>query len=905
MLGSNDGDSKEAPDSSTKSTDAELSSSGTSSSLDSDHSRDSTSSTSSLSSVRSNGFDTGRSSSSSLSEHSFAHLSSHSQQTDQRFCDSINLARSGSFEAVQLSADFKTVDPADQFETALVQKRHAAVEAEYDDGDDGFEFDSSDSEHYVSKRRKAKGFAAKTRHANLFVSAGTLDIDQHDDRIREHPAEAECSELQRRKTNPMHAAGEHAAALGDWQRHTTGIGLKLLAKMGFTGRLGKYEQGIAAPIEQRVHHGKVGIQEGPKREKHDFGAHERAASVAHQSSAALKRRARSTATSALKLELERKFDLLEKGMMVTLQSSEQEGRDMSAVYDRSKMLNELQNLKQAVPEVLGSVEMLISRRENEVRKLDDEIRRKRARIEIVEKQRLDIVARSRLFAERLSQIENLQILARRLEDATTLPDFVRAAIEIYSLWPREGSAKGLQGQFEIQHARLGVPSVTALLYQMAAPKLAASLRSAMVTVSRDCLLPAASRLPSESELYTSLLQLANLDSGISGMEYNKLLVLTILKHARESLSRAKVGDSESDMLAQMLSILRAALSDALIDCLALDVVLPWLRDGLGRWDPLSDPVSPHVWIFAWLPVIGKRHVQSLFPAFSIRIGRFMSAWTPRDVSVLTLLTPWKPVARREELNGFFEDYVSKPMRGYLRALSAEQLRSCVGPQDCQPLLFVLRWCEVLQPGDLAETLLENLMPQWIDALGMMISAGFRLPTSNSWGDTAMDASSAAVLQEATQWYLSWKNEFTMELGETREMRVAFTSALDLINAVVDGEFPSTRASPRAFLDARVAELRTRGIPTRDRNAPKLDRASAPDVSVRDVVAHRASTHGIVFAPSARTANGHRLYHFGPILVYFDAAERGVIMARNPPHSTPPFSPISLDDLTALATAPPP
>lgn len=47
--------------------------------------------------------------------------------------------------------------------------------------------------------------------------------------------------------------------LGNWERHTTGIGSKILAKHGFTGLLGARADGLAAPIQPILLRGKRGL----------------------------------------------------------------------------------------------------------------------------------------------------------------------------------------------------------------------------------------------------------------------------------------------------------------------------------------------------------------------------------------------------------------------------------------------------------------------------------------------------------------------------------------------------------------------------------------------------------------------------------------------------------------------
>ncbi|KAK7231964.1 GC-rich sequence DNA-binding factor protein [Aureococcus anophagefferens] len=48
---------------------------------------------------------------------------------------------------------------------------------------------------------------------------------------------------------PRPAFGGRKAAQPEWMKHTKGVGFKMLEKMGFTGRLGKEEQGVSRHVE--------------------------------------------------------------------------------------------------------------------------------------------------------------------------------------------------------------------------------------------------------------------------------------------------------------------------------------------------------------------------------------------------------------------------------------------------------------------------------------------------------------------------------------------------------------------------------------------------------------------------------------------------------------------------------
>jgi Tuftelin interacting protein N terminal/G-patch domain len=56
------------------------------------------------------------------------------------------------------------------------------------------------------------------------------------------------------------------AKFGDWEKHTRGIGMKLMKKMGFTGRLGKHETGVTRQLEVKLRPNGIGLGFGNFKE---------------------------------------------------------------------------------------------------------------------------------------------------------------------------------------------------------------------------------------------------------------------------------------------------------------------------------------------------------------------------------------------------------------------------------------------------------------------------------------------------------------------------------------------------------------------------------------------------------------------------------------------------------------
>jgi ribonuclease HI len=71
------------------------------------------------------------------------------------------------------------------------------------------------------------------------------------------PATAGCRAHKMRKVE--NTCTPATTTIGSWERHTKGMGLKLLQKHGFNGRLGASESGIATPIKAQMRPPRVGL----------------------------------------------------------------------------------------------------------------------------------------------------------------------------------------------------------------------------------------------------------------------------------------------------------------------------------------------------------------------------------------------------------------------------------------------------------------------------------------------------------------------------------------------------------------------------------------------------------------------------------------------------------------------
>ena len=148
-------------------------------------------------------------------------------------------------------------------------------EAEGGDGDDSSVSSSSsfadigdDEDDGDARKRKRK---SDSRHNNAKRQrGGDISFVSSTSSPKSKPGRVAGKVSSLNTMSPSRAFGtsdnekNNEAEVGAWQKHTKGIGLKYLQKFGFKGRLGKEEDGIAAPIEAVVHGANTGLGFGKK-----------------------------------------------------------------------------------------------------------------------------------------------------------------------------------------------------------------------------------------------------------------------------------------------------------------------------------------------------------------------------------------------------------------------------------------------------------------------------------------------------------------------------------------------------------------------------------------------------------------------------------------------------------------
>lgn len=699
--------------------------------------------------------------------------------------------------------------------------------------------------------------------------------------------------------------------MGSWEKHTKGIGLKLLQKFGFKGRLGANEDGISAAVEVVVRPTNAGLGFGDTVEAANLPTNKRI--VAEWKG--LDPNLVDTAVSDIeKLTQEKRWkkdafqqgashqkafsvdDFIEKQKVGgTGSTTNQIIMDMR--HTDSGVLVNASDISASGPahpvrpelggELLYNVNLIASLQEQEVLRV--------SRLAVTEAQRLESIlselrhieesrAGERLRAERL---ETLVALVGGLDSDPHLAAQCARVQRIHGQFPQEFVIFGLVDLLPGLLARAVPPSAVSDWRPLSDSSLLDSLQLACDPLVRYFLDADQSSLAQRVSVCLS--------------DCVESLLLPAVRRAVTALDRGV----DSVALVGLLDRVQLAVSQSVYQQTVDLVLLPKLSQlvantRLGPRSPLQS------WLLPWRQALGA----GLFDEVLVPAARnaLSSALSSRS---WTVLDAW-PAEEVRALRSVLGEAASEKMA--LQHVMPHLVRAVrqvvVNPQaqEVDVLVAVLAWTDLLPRLHVECLLLGELFPRWLRVL----QAWLAMPSG--------------VLSEVVQWYRGWKALIPGQLlaeeprGTAAPLLLPFNVALDMIEASLAARLGSVPSDTDSFsgvlqqldagsferlLEARSLEARIRAKldslrgGALDGNATQLPRQQhGTGVSFREVVETFAERHGVAFVPrhGKFADGGKQVFSFGESLVYID--QRVVFVADR--SSSGGWAPISLDDLLRRA-----
>ncbi|XP_053576508.1 tuftelin-interacting protein 11 [Bombina bombina] len=672
------------------------------------------------------------------------------------------------------------------------------------------------------------------------------------------------------------------ADIGNWERHTKGIGQKLLQKMGYVpGKgLGKNAQGIITPIEAKQRKGKGAVgaygSERTKQSLVDFpvvDSEEQEGEKDSQKEQSQWRKDSSGTKKKPKYSYKTVEELKAKGKGGKPISAPQKeisqvkvidmtGREQKVYYSYSQMSHkhnipgdpapgEKEEKPQGfvLPELEHNLQLLIDMTEQEIIQNDRQLQYEKDMVVTLthELEKLsEVLEQEEKAIRNLSRmLETVEECERRIQPGCDNPLTLDECAQIFET---------LQDKYYEEYKMSAKADMSvAIVYPLMKEyfKDWNPLRDPLYGID---VMTKWKILLEEGHLSHSA-QDAALDP------YHRLLWEMLLPALKNTISQWQPRNCTPmvDFLDCWVHLLPIWILDNILD----QLIFPKLQTEVENWNPLTDTVPIHSWIHPWLPLMHTR-LDPLYSPIRNKLASALQKWHPSDSSAKLILQPWKEVFTP----GSWEAFMVKNI--------VPKLALCLGEfvinphqQHMDVFHWLMDWEGMISVSSLVSLLDKQFFPKWLQVLC-------------SW------LSNSPNYEEITKWYLGWKTMFSDHILAHPAIKEKFNEALDIMNRAVSSGVgvymqPGARESIayltqterrkdfqyEAMQERRDAEsIAQRGI--------GVTTAAVP-MNFKDLIQSKAEEHNIVFMPLiGKRHEGKQLYNFNRIVIFID---RGVVFVQ--------------------------
>ncbi len=682
------------------------------------------------------------------------------------------------------------------------------------------------------------------------------------------------------------------ANFGNWEKHTKGIGSKLLAKMGFTGRLGKQSTGVTRQIEVKLRPNGIGLgfgnfkesstlkinrqieadRIGISTEEEDKGQTEIVSGIPRRREESWKK------GKKVKPKLVMADDILEEEKDINESETKQQqqlildmrGPQIRVITDAAELAQPVTS--EIYPPALGeellhNVSLVVSLLEAELRSLLARVTSEEARAAASLKEVEEYKNRFSAGKSQQNRLKSIRAILNKVNGSVSVTDIA----EKFSFLKENYSEEYGLFDFDRLVPTLGAPIVKKEIANWN-PLLDPSL--GVTILARWKLVLCSSQEEKGEELEEGNVPLSETNEA-----YSYLIQDIVLPKVRRCLVNEWNPQENPEEAIALLDHLSPVLPYHLIDSLALETVLPKLEYSVKQWDARKRdlPTNVHKWILPWRQFLGSK-LGILFPLLRRKMASALTGWSPPDPSALASLSPWLGVFDSRSMEALLSGSILPKLVHVLR----DELVIDPSEQDLGHFKSVMDWKNILPHVYLASLFEGEFFGKWVAALHYWLSEGEASP------------------EEVAKWYQGWKSLFPKRLQEDKRIEGCFNVALYLMKTRMERmalpEFSSLkRKLPRSFQET-LKKRKDEDAKTRDAeqqravvDAPTcrpLGGATAHEPLFRDVMATYAEEHGVEFVPKlGRSVGGKQLYTFGGIPVLVDQLVR-VEMPRGSGNWTP-------------------
>ncbi|XP_060079683.1 tuftelin-interacting protein 11-like isoform X1 [Ylistrum balloti] len=669
-------------------------------------------------------------------------------------------------------------------------------------------------------------------------------------------------------------------AFGSWEKHTKGIGQKLLEKMGYRPGegLGKTHQGITTPVEAVKRKGRAAVgaygTERSERSLQDYPVYDSEEEEDKEFQSQLQQWKKKpegskkkpkyvykTAQELIDTGSTKKRPQLSKSSKVkVIDMTGKEQRVLSGYHaiahrhdkpeaEEEPVQNQT-NQRRAfdLPELTHNLNLLVDMAEEDIMQNDRKLRYLKDHIVNMryEKERLDeICGQEERQMEKLRKVlEIVDTCQLRTQPGCDNPMSLSECAAIF---------KSLQENFYEEYKMYDLSSLAiALVFPMMKQHF----------TNWDPLKNPAHGLETVREWkalledYTNTLAAGPVTGGQDMDVYQRLLWDVWLPFVRTTVLTWNVRNC--DNLIELLETWMPVLPGWVMENILNQLVLPRLLQEVENWNPLTDTMPIHAWLHPWLPLMGEK-LEPLYAPIRHKLANALINWHPSDSSAKVILQPWMKVFKPGHTEAFL-------VKNILPKLAMCMTEFVINPhqQVLDPWHWVIAWRDLIPPKHMVAMLDKTFFPKWLQVLCGWLG---NMPN----------------YEEITKWYLGWKSLFPDQYMSIPVVKDHFNKALDIMNRAVSGHFqPGAKENMAYFAHTERRHMADTLIPPpplppgppappipQDYPAVRSSTASYP-ASFKELVEKKAEENNILFMPvPGRTQEAKQVYRYGKLMMYMD------------------------------------
>lgn len=641
------------------------------------------------------------------------------------------------------------------------------------------------------------------------------------------------------------------SGVGSFEKHTKGIGTRLLEKMGYRGGgLGKNEQGIVAPIEAKLR---------PKGQGIGFNDYKEAVPPALQDleEKSVPRPSQSLeGPSKEKLWLKKatKKKVYISAEELLAQKQERGFEVVQKVFDmrgpQVRILTNLENLSAEekarendvpMPELQHNIRLIVDLAELDIQKVDNDLRNERETVVALQREKEKLQKEARDQKQQLENMEQIlsvldQIGEKSSSGALTLESLAKSFQDLQTRYADDYTLCNLsciacsyalplfirifQGWDPLQNPTHGVELVS---------------------------------------LWKKLLQgKDSLSFSGMGSPYVQLLMEVVFPAVRISGTNSWQAREPEPML-RLLDSWEELLPPPVLQTILDTIVMPKISAAVDSWDPVREHIPIHSWVHPWLPLLGHK-LENCYHTIRNRLASVLHAWQPNDMSAYLILSPWKAVFDPASWEQLMVRYIIPKLLAVMHDLQINPAN-----QNLDKFYMVRTWATAIPTHHMLQ-LFDIFFNKWQEVLYHWLC-------------------SKPNFEEVTKWYLGWKDLLPPELHANEHVRYRLNVGLDMMNQAVEGMEVVPPGLRENISYLRVREQRQFETQKKAAAQPQHRADSGiqsegisggNEMSLKEVIEAHAQHNGLLFKPKpGRTQDGHQIYGFGNISIIVDSLNQKV------------------------------